>query len=154
MSRRSVCLALVALFVPLAAFAQPSPSQVLRDVENAWVKALAQHDTAALEKILAPEFRHTTYTGAVLGRAQSLAAAKDSRSNGVENRLEDVQVRVFENRFGIVSGVNAASSPAGSARLHFTDVFVFRDGRWQAVSAQETLEVPQHPHPDMPRNHP
>ena len=96
----------------------------------------------------------SAHTGAVLDRAQSLAAAKDARSNGVVNRLEDVQVRLFENRFGIVSGVNAASSPAGSARLRFTDVFVLRDGRWQAVSAQETLEVPQHPHSALPPHHP
>ena len=147
-------LALSAMTFPAVMESQSSPQQALRAVEDAWVKALAQHDTAALERILAPEFRHTTYTGAVLDRAGSLAAAKDPRGSGVVNRLEDVDARVFEGRFGIVTGVNAATSPAGSARLRFTDVFVYRDGRWQAVSAQETLIVPQRPHPALPAHHP
>ena len=155
MIRRAVCVAFVAaLFVPEVALAQSSPQQALRAVEDAWVKALAQHDTAALERILAPEFRHTTYTGAVRSRAESLAAAKDPRGSGVVNRLEDVDARVFEGRFGIVTGVNAATSPAGSARLRFTDVFVYREGRWQAVSAQETLVVPQRSHPALPAHPP
>ena len=155
MMRFMLCVvALSALTFPAVMESQSSPQKALRAVEDAWVKALAQHDTAALERILAPEFRHTTYTGAVLGRAESLAAAKDPRGSGVVNHLEDVEVRVFEDQFGIVTGVNAASSPAGSARLRFTDVFVYREGRWQAVSAQETLVVPQRSHPALPPGHP
>jgi hypothetical protein len=40
---------------------------------------------------------------------------------------------------GIVNGSVIATNDSGKVldRTMFTDVFVFRDGRWQAVNAQE-----------------
>jgi hypothetical protein len=43
--------------------------------------------------------------------------------------------------FGYVRGLNAVVDPTGKvlARVRFTDIFVYRDGRWLAVAGQESL---------------
>ena len=65
-------------------------------------------------------------------------------------RFERLQVRLYGN-VGIASGI-VASSDGGDhvARSLFTDVFAFRDGRWQAVHAQETSLTPVPKHPPKP----
>lgn len=40
---------------------------------------------------------------------------------------------------GIVTGIVAATDAGNDAgRTLFTDIFAYRDGRWQAIEAQET----------------
>jgi ketosteroid isomerase-like protein len=114
------------------------PVHDLKQLEEQWAGAITRHDAAAVDKILAPDFRHIAYNGAVTTRAEALAAAADSRRVMIQH-VHDVDVRVYGQRFAVVSGLNDAQSSAGSAQLRFTDVFVFQQGRWQAVSAQETV---------------
>ena len=42
---------------------------------------------------------------------------------------------------GYVRGLNTVTDPNGKviANVRFTDIFVYRDGRWQALCGQETL---------------
>jgi hypothetical protein len=52
-------------------------------------------------------------------------------------RLEQVRVRIYGNT-GIVNGLAINTGPEGKeSRTAFTDVFVFCDGHWQPVNAQE-----------------
>ena len=60
--------------------------------------------------------------------------------------LSDLRVSLYRD-FAIVRG-RSVTGPAGgppSARVRFTDVFAYRDGRWRALSAQETLEAARQP---------
>lgn len=129
---------------------EPATAQALKQLEQNWVDAIARHDTAALNLILAPDFRETAYNGSVRTRDEVLANAAN-RQRHVTNHLEDVQVRVYSGQFAVVNGVNNAETPVGTARLRFSDVFVYRQGRWQAVQAQETVVSP---HPPMPATSP
>lgn len=49
-----------------------------------------------------------------------------------KRRLEHMRVRIYGD-VGIVNGTVVSDTQ----RTVFTDVFAFRDGRWQAVNAQE-----------------
>jgi len=55
-----------------------------------------------------------------------------------KTRFEQVRVRIYGDT-AVVNGVVIASDESGNEveRSVFTDVFVYRDGRWQAVNAQE-----------------
>ncbi len=53
--------------------------------------------------------------------------------------LEDMHVRIYGN-VGVVNGVVLATGSGQTRRTLFTDVFAYRDGKWQAVSAQELPE--------------
>jgi len=46
----------------------------------------------------------------------------------------------IEGATGIVRGLNTQVAPDGNVvrRVRFTDIFVWRAGRWQAIAAQET----------------
>jgi hypothetical protein len=58
--------------------------------------------------------------------------------------LEELTVRVY-GITGIVNGVVVTSNAEGTIvqRMRFTNVFVYRNNRWQAVNAQEEPITPK-----------
>ncbi len=105
-------------------------------LENEWIAH--EHDRAVLQRILADDFRHPVFTGDVLDKAQHIAwSATHVPPTTMSSRFERMGVRLFGD-VGIVDGIVAATNAGKDAgRTVFTDVFVFRNGRWQAVHAQE-----------------
>ncbi|HKV50406.1 MAG TPA: nuclear transport factor 2 family protein [Gemmatimonadaceae bacterium] len=118
--------------------------------DSAAVVALEHHwlsvdDSAALEQILAPDFLHPVSTGDIIDKAQHIGfVASHPRPASVHPHFERLDVRVY-GRSAIATGIVAAvqDGKPGVRRTMFTDVFVKRAGRWQAVSAQETDVVPR-----------
>lgn len=126
---------LITLFTSLPAAA--ADSRQLLDLEHRWLTAAMQRDLPTLRDILADDFVDVTYKGGLRDKTDhlqsSLAPSKSKQT------LEELKVRFYGDT-GIVTGLNVVVSTDGSAtyRIRFTDVFVKRGGRWQAVSAQET----------------
>ena len=109
--------------------------RALLQVEDEWLHA---RDAATLERILADDFVHPVPQGYLLSKAEHIAwFVKHPPPAGREQRFERLQVRLY-GRIGIVNGVVVTTQACGKpARTLFTDVFDDRDGRWQAVNAQE-----------------
>lgn len=107
-------------------------------VENAWVHALETKDAAALSCILAPGFADATWDGNVWSREQVIGALPQRKPHAIH--LSNVRANV-DGDAAVVHGVNTLQQPDGKviAAVDFTDMFKYRDGRWQAVGAQETL---------------
>ncbi len=106
-------------------------------LEHTW---LASGDSATLERILAPDFLHPVFTGDIIDKSEHIAfVVKHPRPASVHTRFERLDVRLYGNT-AIATGIVDASRDGMAAvrRTVFTDVFVKRGGRWQAVSAQET----------------
>lgn len=102
-------------------------------LENEWLAH--EHDRATLEKILAPDFQHPVFTGDVLNKAQHIDwSTAHLPPAGITSRFERLDVRAF-SEIAIATGIVARSD---GARTVFTDIFRFRDGKWQAIHAQET----------------
>lgn len=112
--------------------------QTLIRLEHTWLRALETSDVGVLEHILAHDFLDTSYNGELRTKADQLAGRADPSIES--ERLSELRVRVFGDA-AIVTGLNTITGAqhAWTARIRFTDVFVKRDGRWQAVGAQETL---------------
>lgn len=113
-----------------------SARRVLLQLEQRWLLA---HDSATLGRILGTDFVHPVASGDFLDRAQHIAwVVAHPPDSTIAWRLADLRVR-FYGETAIVTGT-VVRSRAGSALGSnvFTDVFVFRGGRWQAVSAEET----------------
>ena len=106
--------------------------------EQRWVAALEVRDVRALECRLAPGFTDSNWRGDLVRRAAVLAALPNRPSSKLA--LSELAAEVF-GAVGIVHGVNSQISASGRVvgRVRFTDVFVRVGGRWQALSAQETL---------------
>lgn len=124
-------------------------------VEHEWLDALQRADVDTLDRILAAEFIDNYYLGQAVTRAEYLAyfAHRDVPPPAVWQQFEDTKVRfIAKGDVAIVTGVvvtqsagkSSASSPSDKSAIHsrFTDVFVWRDSRWQAVASQETHFFP------------
>jgi len=106
-------------------------------VEQEWVSH--EYDRAPLEHILAPDFVHALGSGQFITKDEHIKwVAAHPPPAGFRARFERLDIRIIDG-VAIATGIVAASDNVQTDRLTvFTDVFACRDGRWQAVSAQET----------------
>jgi ketosteroid isomerase-like protein len=122
------------------------PSRVietLREIEERLAAAWVENDRLFIEQTLADDWSVTDLTGQVLTRAQVLKEVFDSGNRQIVSmQIDDINVRPFGD-WAIVTGrTNAAGEYEGEVAqvtLRFTDVFVYRNGRWQVVASQATL---------------
>ena len=129
-----LCPAAGALPCPTA---QAKDEAALVEIEKEWARALDEHDTHALDCILADEFEDADIEGQLISRTATLAKAGTSRA--VHHELSHLHARVH-GEFAYIPGVADALDPAGKGvRVRFTDIYVFRQGRWQCVAGQESL---------------
>jgi hypothetical protein len=110
--------------------------QALRVLEEQWLRA---SDAGTLDRILAPDFVHVVPLDRFLTKQEHIEWFVNHPAPAGRNlRFDKLQIR-FYGDVGIVNGTVVATDPGGKEldRTAFTDVFVYRDGRWQAVNAQE-----------------
>ena len=134
----------VVLLISLAAQAadcprnQPKTEVALLELEQNWAQALSRQDADTVRCMVADEFEEADVDGALHSRGQMLAHIPQRKPGS--NHLTELRAHVDGN-FGFVRGLNQVLDPAGKvkARIRFTDVFTYRDGRWQAILAHESL---------------
>jgi hypothetical protein len=117
---------------------QPKTAATLIELEQNWAAALSRKDADTVACILADEFEDAGPDGALQTRGQTLGHIPNKKP-GV-NRLSELRAYV-EGNFGYTRGLATLVDPSGKAvaRVRFTDVFTYRDGRWQALAGQESL---------------
>jgi ketosteroid isomerase-like protein len=95
------------------------------------------HRGNALRCILAEEFEEANFDGSLTGRSAMLATA--AKPSPVPFELSDLHAQVHGN-FAYVRGVGGTRSDDGRfhAKNRFTDIFVYREGRWQCVAGHES----------------
>jgi hypothetical protein len=105
-----------------------------------WMKA-AGISAAMVETGEHDDFVHPVYTGNIISKAQNIDwLMKHPRPANRHARFARMDVRLFGDiaqAYGTVSVSDSTGSEV--SRSVFTDGFVYRAGRWQAVSAQETV---------------
>ena len=136
--------ALWMLLLSSLAYAAPCPTGQVKDgnaliqAEQTWAQSLEQSDVATLGCLLADEFEDADPDGKLADRATTLAKAAKHRD--VHHVLSDLHPQV-QGDFGYIRGQAAAVDAQGKtvAKVRFTDVYVYRDGRWQCVAGHESL---------------
>jgi metallo-beta-lactamase class B len=122
----------------------------LLQFEQHWLDALRNHDMKALDQILAGDWMDHSSWGQVVPRQDFFSAGGTGPSSGrpaptvVSQHFENTRVRFYGDvaiaTGAVVTEYAPGKSEASSTRkVIFTDVLVWRDGRWQAVSSQETV---------------
>ena len=109
-------------------------------LSNDLVRAVQEHDPERLETMLASEFT-------LLGAAGELdrAGLLDAAAGGYEIEdfaYEEIDPEVYGNTAVVVSRYRQTARFDGqdvSARLHMTDVWIRREGRWQIVRRHATI---------------
>ncbi len=117
---------------------QTKDGNALVQNERMWAKVLEQRDSEGLSCLLAAEFEDAGPDGTLQDRDTALAKA--AKHQLVHHELTEMQAHV-QGDFGYIRGLATAEDAQGKvlARVRFTDIYVYRDGRWQAVAAHEAL---------------
>lgn len=146
----SAAFSTIAIYVPASASAAdtcfdaatnaPLPLDVgpCADVlaqETRWLAAITAGDVPTVEAILSPTFRHVNSEGQLLNRAEEIAnmAPLPFTMNPSE------QIVDIAGNTAVVHGINTLLQDGQVMAIErFTDVFELQNGRWMALSAQET----------------
>jgi ketosteroid isomerase-like protein len=106
-----------------------------------WLDALVAKDFAAIDRIVADDYLITISDGRLLNKEQDLAPVRDAQLKFASAKVEDLKVRVFGDT-AIATGTGIYNvtygERGGETRERFTDVWLKRKGRWQAVSSHST----------------
>jgi ketosteroid isomerase-like protein len=119
--------------------------QALMQMERDWTEASLKKDAATLGKILADDWVGQGPTG-IATKAEALADLKSGDNKLDSITLGDMKVRVFGDTAVVAGSDDEKSSYKGkdtSGHYTWTDVFVKRQGRWQAAASQGTLVAKQ-----------
>lgn len=124
----------------------PADDAAVREVLRQWDEAFERRDLEALGRILADDFTLTNAAGQVIDRNQylvSIVKAPDMLQAG--GGSEDVRVRVVGETAVVTGRSPVKGRPGGRAlvvpgQYRFTDVYVKRDGRWQAIASHSTSQ--------------
>jgi len=113
--------------------------QQIKQMEDEWQKAIKNKEAATLKRIIAEDWVATDDKGKVLNR-ESYFSQTTSNPDVIEfTENFDMQVRVYGAAAVVTGGSTEKGTRNGTAytdTYRWTDVFVKRGGRWQAVVSQ------------------
>lgn len=134
-------LAAVLVAVGLIAAPPGGVEEQIVQMEKDWAQAGMKHDPKPLETIIADDWVGVWWDGSVAGKADAIADIT-SGSNTVESiTFDPIKVRVFGDTAVAQGGDTEKSQYKGkdsSGHYLWTDVYVKRNGKWQAVASQST----------------
>src|SRR5262245_16756300 len=126
----------------LSAQAPHGAEKEIRALEQLWNEARARADIATLDRVLADEWTVTHANGTTDTKARYLADLKSGARKFTGAVTEkDVVVRFYGDTAIVTGSSDSTVSLNGQAQggaLHFTRVFVKRDGVWKMVVTQAT----------------
>lgn len=115
----------------------------LTDIQQQLAAAWVAGDRAAVERIIAPEWSVTGPDGQMSTRADVLRDVFETRVHHITAiTVDDVRVRVFGDAAvvtGRTHGRGESERTPYDVVIRFTDTFIRRDGRWQAVASHASV---------------
>lgn len=108
----------------------------LTDLEHEWTVANINADKKKLDRILADDYVGSSVEGTSQGKAEYLRTIE--RDTTIQKwEFEDLKVSLNGDRASL-TGVIRLQINDQPVAYHFTDKFVWRDGRWQATGSEVT----------------
>jgi ketosteroid isomerase-like protein len=125
------------------AFANESApvEQTLLQMERDWNQATLTKDFKTLNRIIAEDWIGVDFKGVTTTKAESIAELRAGESRNESVELGDMTVRVYGNSAVVIGSDVEKSRYQGkdsSGKYAWMDVFVKRNGRWQAVASEST----------------
>jgi ketosteroid isomerase-like protein len=113
-------------------------------LEHDWADALVKRDQAVLDRIEAPDWMLTDPSGTLQTKAQADTTLKSGDHTFESFKIDELKVRVYGDT-AVVHGLETEKSnhkgKDTSGQYRFTNVFVKRDGRWQAIATHVSRVV-------------
>jgi ketosteroid isomerase-like protein len=114
---------------------------VISDLEREWVAAIVKKDGAALGRLLADDFAGTSPSAHLYTKKMALQdlAAETYVVEAMD--LDEISVNVYGDTAVAFTSQNEKSRYGGadtSGHYHYTNVWVKKNGQWQAVASHGT----------------
>lgn len=110
-------------------------------LEDEWTRALIRRDTAAFRRLTVPGFIYTEDNAVMnqneLVRAIATSPDKIEWAGNEEMKLHDYSPTAVVTGILVVKGRNKGGRFTN--RYRFTDTWLLRNGKWQAIAAQDYL---------------
>jgi ketosteroid isomerase-like protein len=131
----------------LASRAPMSDSALIRQAESEWAESMASNDASVLERLLADDFVETAVDGTRMFKPEVVTWYRTHQSEFAFNHLGDIWIRVSGDA-AITQGTENFKKKDGTiGKYVWTDTWVKRAGKWQALASasQATIEQASHP---------
>ena len=111
----------------------------LKQMEDAWVKALVTKDQAAVENMIADDFAGFNPEGKHITKSQLLDAAKNEPNTLSSATNDNMDVHVYEPNLATVSGTTTEKGKDKSGKQFtrsyvWVDTWMERNGKWQCIA--------------------
>jgi ketosteroid isomerase-like protein len=113
------------------------------DLEHKWANAIVNRDMATLDELIADDFTGTSWRGDTYSKTKAIEDIEFKVYVAESLDLEGIKVKVFGDTAVVTFSQVEKSKYENtdcSGRYGYTDVWVNRDGRWQAVSSYGRIE--------------
>ena len=120
--------------------------QVLRLIEREWGDAIKNKDKAWFERAYADGYTAINSRGKIFNKTEDIADTLSNTDTITSDELSDVKVQVHGDTAIVIGRLHLVGKDKNGnfdRNYLFTDKFIRRDGRWQAISTQATLVAPE-----------
>ncbi|HEY2496089.1 MAG TPA: nuclear transport factor 2 family protein [Candidatus Angelobacter sp.] len=142
-------IALLAASGSVAAQQRNAPPGTPGEIKNELIRIEREIGRANLDcdynyfdRIEADDFIFTDTAGGVSNKKQDMAGAKDCRKSDGTYDVDDAEVRLYGNTAVVTGRVTMTrknkEDKLVTRRSRFTDVFIWRDERWQLVAGHSS----------------
>ena len=111
-------------------------------LEKEWTSAIVKKDAETLKRLLADDFNGTSPTAHTYSKESAIEDLQKGAYDVASMDLDEVSVNVYGNVAIAFASQEEKSKYDGkdiSGHYHYTDVWVKRDGLWQAVASHGSL---------------
>lgn len=116
--------------------------ELITDLNRQWMRAYSCGDLDFLERHMADDYVGTFPDGTVHDKRSEIEAVRAGRVKITEMEPLEMNVSIYNNDAAVLTGRSrikaVVEGQAMSADFRFTDVWIAREGRWQAVASQVT----------------
>jgi ketosteroid isomerase-like protein len=116
----------------------------IKDSENRWEAAVANHDAATVQTMVASDFMGVSAKGKFINKSGLLDEYKSDKDTYKSAKNEKLTVRAYDKDVIVVTGAAREKGTGKDGKAFdrtylFTDTWVDRSGQWQCVASQATL---------------
>src|SRR5207248_10236659 len=122
---------------------QSETERYIIESERQWAESAATGDTTTVESILADDFVGVDPKGNLYTKAEMIAKHANAPKYFVSNHLNEAKVRFF-GETAVAQGDESWERRTGErGRFVWTDTWVWRNGKWQIVAAEDLIAPQQ-----------
>lgn len=125
------------------AFAQSKDAEIIKRLNEAWLKCYPTRDSSTLSQILADDFVLVSPRGTTMNKSDVLNNVGSDAVKYISVNIDSVSVRMLRDDVAVITCKTTfaftANNKETTGKNCYSDVYMKRNGKWNAVTAHVTL---------------